>query len=115
MFFLVLQIAFIIIATIFVYNTAKQNGYNAILWSVITVAAFFGVQFLLGIIVGIILGLAMIYAGWMPDSVFGLTTIINLVILALGAGSVLLILRYVNQIKDDEFVNAPPPPSDFNL
>lgn len=115
MFFLIFQIAFIIIATIFIYKTANQNGYNAILWSVIAVVTFFGVQLLLGIIVGIVLAIGMLYAGWTPDSLFGLSMIINLVTLALSVGSVLLILRYVNQIRDDEFVNAPPPPTDFNL
>lgn len=116
MFFLILQIAFIIIATIFVYKTAKDNGYNAILWAAIAVITFFGVQFILGIIVGIFWALGMIYLNWTPESEFGLTMIINLIILALGAGSVLLILRHVNQIRDDEIVDSPPPPpTEFKL
>lgn len=106
-------IIFLIIATIFVYRTAKENGYNAILWSVITLITFLGVQTVVGLAVGIVIGIGMAAWNWSPTLFEDYTFPIGLISLIAGIGSVMLILRHVNTIRDDEPLVVPPPP-DFN-
>jgi hypothetical protein len=105
-----IAIIFLIIATIFVYRTARDNGYNAILWAVITVITFLGVQLAVGFLIGIIFGLGMAAFGWSETSLTNNAFVFNLIALAASIGSVMLILRHVNKIPDDEPANVPPPP-----
>lgn len=108
-----LPIIFVIIAAIFVYRGARDNGYNPILWTVITIVAFLGIQFLTGIVFGLIVALGNVAWGWPLTLIEDYSLIVGLLALVPSIGAVLLILRHVNTIKDDEPVNAPPPPPDF--
>ena len=110
-----IPIIFMIIAAIFVYRTARDNGYNAILWTFIAVVAFLGVQFLIGILFGVIVLIGNRVWGW-PMSVIGdYSFILGLLAIVPAIGAVLLILRHVNTIKDDEpLISPPPPPPTFN-
>lgn len=100
---------FLIIAVIFVYRTAKQNGYNAIVWTFISIAVFFGAQIIVSVIVGIIVGIA---SGDLSVTTFETYSFpIGLISLAAGIGGVLLILRHVNQTPEEKTEVLPPPPN----
>ena len=105
-----LVVIFVIIAAVFVYRTARDNGYNALLWTVIAVVAFLGVQFLIGVLFGVIVYIGNMAWGWPLSVINDYSFIVGLVALVPSIGAVLLILRHVNTIKDDEPVNSPPPP-----
>lgn len=104
---------FLIVATVFIYRTARSNGYNPILWSVVTVAVFFGIQIAFSLILGIILAIGTAVWGWSPDALEAYSFPLGLVVLAASIGGIMLVLRHVNTIRDDESVNLPPPPT-FN-
>lgn len=103
-----------IIATIFVYRTARDNGYNAVFWAVIAFITFLGVQFAVGLLVGLFIALGIAVWGWSETAFEDYAFIYNLIALAASIGSVMLILRHVNTIRDDEPVNIPPPPPSFD-
>ena len=106
-----LGIIFVIIAVIFVYRTARDNGYNAPLWAAITIVAFFGVQVLSWLLIGLLAAVCILAFGWSETILEDYAFILNLITLAASIGSVMLILRHVNTIRDDETVNIPPPPT----
>lgn len=108
---LLLALAFLFIAAYFVYKTAKQNGFNAVLWVIITIITFFGVQIALGFAIGVVIGLGMLILQWLPDTFEKFSFLINLISLATGVGGVILILRHVNKIPEEEANALPPPPS----
>jgi small-conductance mechanosensitive channel len=103
-----------IIAAIFVYRTARDNGYNAILWTFIAVVVFLGVQFLIGILFGVIVLIGNTAWGWPTSTIQDYSFIMGLLATVPAIGAVLLILRHVNTIKDDEPANPPPPPPTFD-
>lgn len=61
-----LPIIFIIIAAIFVYRTARDNGYNAVLWTIIAIVGFAGIQIAIGLFAGILMGIGIAIWGWPP-------------------------------------------------
>lgn len=108
-----LPIIFVIIAAIFVYRTARDNGYNAVLWTIVAIVAFVGIQFFTEFVFGFIVGLGNVLWGWPLTLIEDYSLIVSLLALVPSLGAVLLILRHVNTIKDDEPATAPPPPPDF--
>lgn len=108
-----IAIIFAIVATISVFRSAKQNGYNAVLWAVITVVVFIGGQLLFGLAIGIFIGIGSQLWGWSPTLVYDYQLLIGLVALIPSVIGVLLILRHVNKVRDDGFNAAPPPPPTF--
>ncbi len=103
---IIFTLAFLVISTFFVYRTAKDNGYNAVLWSMASVGIFIGIQFLFGIIYAVIMIVTK------TSELNFLTSItINLLSIAASIGGVMLILNRVNKIRDDE--QLPPPPPNF--
>jgi cytochrome bd-type quinol oxidase subunit 2 len=111
---LLLALAFLFISTFFVYKTAKENGYNAILWSVLSFFTFVGVYLVLSVTIVLIIGIGIRFLGWSPNLLDQGGMMIELLVMATSAACVMLILRHVNQLKDDEpFVGEIPPPPDF--
>lgn len=108
-----LPIIFVIIASVFVYRTARDNGYNAVVWTIVTIVAFLGIQFLTGILFGVVVALGNAVWGWPLTLIQDYSLIVGLLALVPSIGAVLLILRHVNTIKDDDPVSAPPPPPSF--
>lgn len=111
MIILLLTIAFLVVSTIFVYRTAKDNGYNAILWTFISVAVFIGVQIFIGLTYAIVLAVLNWGHPIPAENYSGISTIVNFISIAAGVAGVLLILRHVNTLKDDETIDLPPPPT----
>lgn len=105
---------FIIIAVFFVYRTAKQNGYRPGLWAVAAIAIFFGIQVLVAVGFGIAVLIAAGEDGF--DALFArFSSVVGIASSIAGAAGVMLVLRHVNQIPDEHFVDPPPPPSTFGL
>ena len=103
---------FLIIAAIFVYRTAKQNGYNAVLWTCISIAVFIGAQIVVSVITGIILGMI---SGDLSVNTFETYSFpIGLISLAAGIGSVMLMLRHVNEMPEEKTSTSLLPPSKFD-
>jgi hypothetical protein len=114
MILLLLGLAFLFISTFFVYKTAKENGYNALLWAAASFSAFIGVYMVLSVTIVVIVALGIAYLGWARSTLESGGMVIDLLVMAASAGSVMLILRHVNQIKDEEpFIEELPPPPHF--
>ena len=103
-------IIFIVILSIFVFRTARDNGYNAALWTVLTAVGFFVIQFGVGLVVGICLGVGSAFWGWSPTLYNDYSLIISFVALVPSGIFVWLIWRHVNVIRDDGIAPEPPPP-----
>ncbi|HSK70183.1 MAG TPA: hypothetical protein VK892_00705 [Pyrinomonadaceae bacterium] len=115
----ILGFIIIIVAAIHVYRTAKQYDRNAIGWTLITIGVGFGIQLILPLFLGIIIGIVMIASGSSIEEMQGSLNvpafIIGLICLALSIAAVLLILRYVSKIPDEPpFTPPPSPPETFN-
>lgn len=108
-----IAIIFVIIASVFVYRTARDNGYNAVVWTIVTIVAFLGIQFLTGVLFGVVVTIGNAGWGWPLTLIQDYSLIVALLALVPSIGAVLLILRHVNTIKDNDPVSAPPPPPSF--
>ena len=110
-----LPIIFLIIISVFVYRTARDNGYNAVLWTVATAVGFFVVQLAVGLGIGIFLGLGITLWGWSPTIIADYQLIVGFIALVPAFILVWLIWRHVNVIRDDGVTpESPPPPPVFD-
>ena len=115
MILLLIGLAFLFISTFFVYKTAKENGYNAVVWAAASFFAFIGVYLFLSVTIVIVVSIGIAYLGWARNTLESGGMVIELIVMAASAGSVILILRHVNQMKDEEpFIEEIPPPPDFS-
>jgi Na+/pantothenate symporter len=111
---------FVLVAPFYVYKNAKQNGHNAILWTMISVVAGFGVQILIPLILGFIIAVYYAMKGYsetaINDAIQGPGTIIGLIALIVSIVGVLSIMKKVNTIPEEAFLTTqpPPPPPNFN-
>jgi amino acid transporter len=106
-----LPIIFIVIFSIFVFRTARDNGYNAVAWTAATVVGFLGIQFVVGAAAGILLVLA---GGWSLKEIASYELVISLIGIIPSIIFVVLIWRHVNVIRDDgTAVQEPPAPPTF--
>jgi diacylglycerol kinase len=105
-----------ILITVYVYKQAKDTGRNPILWSVINVAVIVGVQILIGVAAGILIGLGIAFYGLSETAFEDYSLPISLIAgVASLVCSYFLVVRRVNQIPDEEFNRqSPPPPPQFN-
>lgn len=110
-----LGFAAIIVFTVFIGKTAKENGRNAMLWAASCVGVGLGLQFIIPILVVIVITIVLIVTGTKPDQVdavlgwwaFGISALF----IALSLIGMFLILRRVAQLPEDqETADAPPPP-----
>lgn len=116
MLIMLIGLAFLVISTFFVYKTAKENGYNAIFWVIASISVFIGVFFALSILIVIVVLIGISQFGWAKNTFESLGMLSDILVLAASIAGVMLILRHVNQIKDEEpFVEPPPPPNEFNI
>lgn len=115
MFLILVSLAFIIIVAIFTFKTARENGYNALLWTAISVVSFFAAPFVVGFLFAVTLTIILGPEGMMAtlERFVFLGAIITYVP---GFVVSILILRRVSKLRDDSpLVEAPPPPGRLGL
>lgn len=115
----ILGLIFAIVAPFFVYRNARQNGHNPVLWMLLALVAGVGLQLVIPLTIGILLGVIWIRQGYSaeeiqqsiqaPSSIFGVISLI------LSVTGIFLIMRNVNIVRDlPTTYPTPPEPPDFN-
>jgi hypothetical protein len=107
----------LILAPIYIYRNAKQNGHNAILWTVITIAIGLFGQLFLPLMIGITIGIVMAMNGAteteIENSITPYTFIINIASIVVTAFGYFFVANKINKVKDDEVYQKPPAPNEF--
>lgn len=103
----------------FVGKTAKENGRNALVWTLICVAVGIGLQLVVPIVVGLVIAIVLIATGTPANKLqesFSFTTSItlDLIFLVLSIAGMLLLLRHVANLPENEPDVEPPPPPAFD-
>lgn len=94
-----LGLVFVLIAPFFIYRAAKQNGHNPIRWTLISLAAGIGIQWIIPLIIRII-GSFLDEEGKSPLGGFAMILLLFCLILSIVA--VGGIWRYVGQPRNSE-------------
>ena len=102
-----LGIIFIIVAAIFVYRTARNNGHNPVIWTIAAVAGYFLIQFAVAVVAGLYIGIGIEAWGWPADTYEKFGMVIGLIAIVPSVAFVLFILRSVNRVAE----GSPPPDS----
>jgi NhaP-type Na+/H+ or K+/H+ antiporter len=115
----ILGLIFAVAAPFLVYRAAKQNGHNALLWTLFAFAAGLGLQIVVPLLIGVILGIVLISSDDTEqaahNAILGLAEVVGIVCLFLRFAGVLLIMRHVNKVSEEKpFVLPPQPPRNFN-
>lgn len=113
MFLIIISLVILFISTFYVYETAKKNGRNAVIWTFSAIFAAAGTYLFLFIVFGIIISIGIANSAWTMDGVQTIGEMIHMIILALSIGSVMLILLQVGRKKDNGALSGPPPPPTF--
>ncbi|HEY0428190.1 MAG TPA: hypothetical protein VGC76_10450 [Pyrinomonadaceae bacterium] len=115
----ILGIVLIVVSTIYIYRTAKQNGHNAVLWTVITALAGVALELVIPLALGIIIASVWMSQGksllQIQQDILVPAIIIGIVCLVLNFVVVFLIMKKVSPIAEENLAEPPPPPSDFNV
>jgi len=107
----VFPIIFIVIIGISIYRFARDNGYNAVMWTAGTVVGFVLVQFVSAFTLGLVLAF---FFGWSAADIEGNDLLFSLVSLIPGVILAVLAWKHVNVIRDDGVApQQPPPPPSF--
>jgi hypothetical protein len=96
-----LPIIFVIITAIFIYRTARDNGHNAVLWTVVAVVGYLIIQLGIGLFAGVVIGIGIAAWGWPESALQDYNLLIGLGALVPAIGYVLIIWKIVNRVKDD--------------
>jgi hypothetical protein len=105
-----LPLIFIVVLSIQIYRTARDNGYNAPMWTAVTAVGFFVIQFVVGLAIGVILLLGASFSDWSPTLLDDYQFFVGLAAMIPAFIFVWLIWRHVNVIRDDGMAPEPPPP-----
>ncbi len=119
MFLLVVEIAFILIATFFVFKTSQEYGRNALGWSALTIVSGFIMlvvsPFVIAICLALILEILRLIGLNIPLALVNYTSFFGGMIVTFG--TVFLIMRYVSKMPKETLTPVsppPPPPTTFN-
>ncbi len=108
----------IIVFTVFIGKTAKENGRNAVLWAAACIGIGLGTQFVVPFLIVIVITIVLVATGTRPDQVeaaigwwaFGISALC----ITLSLIGMFLVLRHVAQLlEDQDGGDAPPPPPTF--
>ncbi len=105
----------VIIFIVQVYKTANGTGRNGALWALLTGVVGFGIQLLLPMAIGLVMGIYYIATGSsieeMEAAVNGWSLLIGLPCIVLSIAGVWLIMNHVSKVPDEPATaSAPPPP-----
>lgn len=114
----ILGFIIIFIVAYFAYKTANDNGRSGPLWALAILGVGFGLQLVLPLALGIVLGIVYVLQG-MPveqieEEILGPATIISVVALFISLVVMGLILRHVAKLPEDEAIEQIPPPPAFD-
>lgn len=105
-----LGIIFPLIITYFIYKNAKENGRNAVLWAVINLIIFFGIQITIGFAIGVFTYIGVEFWGWSNELLSRYYSLFNVLGLACAGLGSYCVFRYITRISDSQFYEPPPPP-----
>lgn len=115
----ILGLVVVVVATYFSYKTARDNGRNGFIWGLITFCVGFGMQIVVPLLIGIVLGIVWVATGTptneLQSKIQGPALVIGIVTLVLSLVGMGLVLRYVSSITDDSDSHLPPPPAKFDI
>jgi hypothetical protein len=106
-----------IVATIFIFRTARENGRSGALWALIALTVGFGSQIVLPIVGGIIIAILYLATGTSPPDLAEKTeaaaTMLFYIFWLLSFVFLFLVLRYVADAPEPpvESNEVPPPPT----
>ena len=109
----------IIVATIFISKTARENGRSGLLWALVALAVGFGSQVVLPVVGAIIIAIVYLAMGTsqqaLQDKIEAPAEMVFYVLWLLSFAFLFLVLRFVanNPVDAVESTNTPPPPPDF--
>jgi hypothetical protein len=115
-------IAFIavFVVTYQVYKTAVSTERNPWFWAGLALVTGFGLQVVLPMLFGIFMAVYYLVTGTPADrlesEITGVVNLFAIVSLVLSIVGMVLIMKHVSRIKEDEpaaFVQGPPPPPSF--
>ena len=104
----------LVIAPFYIYRSARENGHNPWLWTLLAIGAGVGLQIILPFLIGMLLVALMTGAGRLPsdmdESMRNYSFFIGMLSLALSLTAFLLISQYVSQVKkkSSDIDSAPP-------
>lgn len=115
----ILGIALVIISTLLIYRSAKQNGHNAVKWTVISAVTGVLLQIVIPLLSSIILVAVWMSSGktmrQIEEDILAPALIIGVVCLVLNVAVAALIMKKVALIAEENPVAPPPPPDDYNV
>lgn len=114
----IIGIVLVVISTILIYRAAKQNGHDAVKWTVVSVAAGVALQ-LIPILVGVVIGYREVAAGktlnQMQKEILIPLLIVGIVCLVLNIIVAALLLKKVSKVVADQTaVDAAAPSADYD-
>jgi len=114
----IIGLVILVVATIQAYKAAGDSGRSPVKWAFITFGIGFGIQIILPLFIGIVLGIIWISGGKSPEQLQEAidvpSIIIGIVCLVLSVIAVFLVLRYLSKIPEEKSFTPPPqPPENF--
>jgi hypothetical protein len=108
----------IIVATYFVYKTAKEYGRNALLWAVATVSLGIGLQWILPMVMGVVMVFIWAAQGItdpaeLQERLLGPAFVITIVGLFVSFIAMWVMLKLVSRLPEQSEAVVPPPPPEF--
>lgn len=106
----------VIVAAVFAYRTARDNGRNGPLWALATLGVGFLFQIVIPMIVGLVLAVIFLSSGGateqIQEKVETPAGIVGFISIFLSVVGIWLILRHVSKLPVQRPIeNVPPPPT----
>ena len=105
-----LGIAAIIICTVLAFKTARDYGRSGPLWALITFGIGAGIQWVLGFLIGLALGIVYLMSGTSPNEIqskiAGPAYVIGFGTLILSVVVMLFILKYLGRVREGAEIPA---------
>jgi hypothetical protein len=104
-----------IVMTVQTYKTARDNGRNAVLWSLLTLGVGLAFQFVIPLLIGVVLGIVWVMQGTtdpadLQAKIYGPGIIIGIVCLVLSLVGMWLVFKQASKVPDVPYPSTPPPP-----